>query len=310
MLPRELGCDDLLSSDRDFACRTRVVTLIASTSIRWPPTSICLLGTSTAIRPRMILRSTTSRRSRRKGCTSPHFRNSPASPISRKHEVVRSRRWRLEASTSSSAKTPPRIALAFHPSLTQIGPTLVDHDDEFVCAVFQIPSAKKTMAVVAVHAQGIHGDEALVARAGARAGLRHEISALRLQCDSLFVLGDFNSHYAAPEISSWYCFHAVSGTMAASAKRAYNKRRGVDHRALHVLVPTNPAMSTFMRGDGEPNPSPLILDFVAVDADSHARGARATIMTVLAAETVYDAVNERPDKRISDHLPVEAAVPF
>jgi hypothetical protein len=207
-------------------------------------------------------------------------------------------------------KAGPRLALAFDANAAQIGLATADADNEFVAARFRLSSTDKIIGVIAIHAQGVHGDMSPVARGGARGVLRQAINELRFQCDLLVVLGDFNSHYGDQEIWSWYCFNAVSGGVRATTKPTYGQRRGIEHRPLHVLVPKGSVLSTFARPDTEPNPAPLVMDFIVVGDEACARSAKVNIMTVVAGEDVYDLKNERPNRDISDHLPVEAIVAF
>jgi len=196
------------------------------------------------------------------------------------------------------------IALVHHPDLSVVGTGCADEDGEFIAAVFQRPADPKKVAVIGLHAKSKVDMKHAEDHGGARALLRHAIHALELKGDHQIVLGDFNSSLTSWEVQSWYGFYALS-TNSPNTKPTWARRRGFDHPALYVVQPSNERMGTFALTDDVGGNERPAIDFIAVDKAAHA-GASSRILTEVAGETVWDAVEEGPKPR--HHLPVEGKV--
>ncbi len=200
-----------------------------------------------------------------------------------------------------TGKKPRGIALLHHSDL-EVVESHADSDDEFVAALFRLPSSKKLVAVAGLHAKSKGDMQSEADRGGSRALLRHAINARRWQAEHRVVLGDFNSHYNHREIFSWHCFYALSSPHLALD---HQKRRDEDHPPLHVIAPDNAqTTSTFVHPDSGSS-SPQVIDFIAVDERS-VPGAKSTILAEVAAKGVRNQTTNRPN--VSDHLPVEGSI--
>ncbi|MBK6532928.1 MAG: hypothetical protein IPF99_26060 [Deltaproteobacteria bacterium] len=105
----------------------------------------------------------------------------------------------------------PRGTAPLHPSDLAAVESHADSDDEFVAALFRLPSSKKLVAVAGLRAEGKGEMESEADRGGSRALLRHAINARRWQAEHRVVLGDFQqSLHNHREIFSWHCFYALS----------------------------------------------------------------------------------------------------
>jgi endonuclease/exonuclease/phosphatase family metal-dependent hydrolase len=198
----------------------------------------------------------------------------------------------------------PGLALLHHPSLEVVRAAVNDEDNEFVAAVFERPADKKTIAVVGVHAKSKQGMQDAADRGGSRALLRHAIHNLRLGCDHLVILGDFNSAITSREVRSWHGFYAISDKNQQITAPWAARRRGFPHPPLYVVRPMNEPMGTFVHSDTG-GVDRVTVDFIAVDEATRS-GASSKILTEVAASPVWDSVDERPS--LSDHLPVEGIV--
>lgn len=196
------------------------------------------------------------------------------------------------------------LALVHHPGLA-VQRVEVDEDDEFVAAVFQLPASKKQVGVVGLHALSQVDMHKAEDQGGSRALLRHAINELRLNCDHIVVLGDFNSSLNAREITSWHCFYVLNGAFKPHLAPSRAQRRGLDHPALYSVLPSNaPAMGTLHHEDTGGYEKQTV-DFIAVDKGIH-EAARSQILTMVSAQSIWDSRNESPT--LGDHLPVEGTV--
>jgi endonuclease/exonuclease/phosphatase family metal-dependent hydrolase len=203
-----------------------------------------------------------------------------------------------------TAKLGSRIALAYHSDLTVLD-AHADEDNEFVAAVFQLPSSNKQLRVVGLHATSQVRMPQPADQGGARALLRHAINAIlqRSPAHHTVVLGDFNSEITSREMQSWNCFYALSEHRPRTGP-SFRRRRGLDHAPLYAVWPQNKAMGTFVLDDTG-GTSPLTVDFIAVDEETRPR-ASSRILAEVATKTIWDIEGERPN--LSDHLPVEGFV--
>jgi hypothetical protein len=121
-----------------------------------------------------------------------------------------------------------------HPDLI-VERTVPDEDGEFVAAVFQLPSSRKRIGVVGLHAwsqQGMAAED----RGGARALLRQAINGLTLATDQTVILGDWNSPFLAQDVWSWHCFYALSGSAEPHTQASRATRRGMDRRTSSCVT--------------------------------------------------------------------------
>jgi hypothetical protein len=199
----------------------------------------------------------------------------------------------------------PGVALVYHVGLSVEGQPILDCDGEFVAAVFRPPSSRKTVAVIGLHAKSKIDIRDPSDGGASRALLRHAINQLRFfAADHVVILGDFNSHFGAREMLSWHGFYALSGEAQPLREAAALTRRGFDHPPLHVVRPANGGLSTMKLKDSGVN-MPNIIDFITVDAKTHAN-ATSQILTTVSGTSVWDAATEKPTP--SDHLPVEGEI--
>jgi hypothetical protein len=199
----------------------------------------------------------------------------------------------------------PSLALAYRSDLNVVD-VEVDEDDEFVAAVFRLPSSTKQVRVIGLHAQSKGNMQQPQDHGGSRALLRHAINAIlqrKPRCDHTVILGDFNSPIASQEMQSWNCFYVLSENRPRKGP-SFARRRGLDHAPLYAVSPRNKPTGTYVYDDSSGTTSP-VLDFIAVD-EGALGGASSRILTEVATKTVWDFEDERPN--LSDHLPVEGFV--
>jgi endonuclease/exonuclease/phosphatase family metal-dependent hydrolase len=198
-----------------------------------------------------------------------------------------------------------RLALVHHSNLTVVD-VHADEDDEFVAAVFRLPSSNKQIRVVGLHAQSKADMQKAEDQGGSRALLRQAINAILQRgptCDHTVILGDFNSPIASQEMQSWNCFYVLSENRPRRGP-SYAHRRGLRHAPLYAVSPQNRLTGTYSLDDSAGTANPTI-DFIAVD-EGTLHGASSRILTEVATKTVWDFDEERPS--LSDHLPVEGFV--
>lgn len=205
---------------------------------------------------------------------------------------------------SSGVTTHPRaMALAFHPDLKLLS-AQADPDGEFIAAIFQPPSSKKTLGVIGLHAASKVNMQHKEDQAGSRALLRHAINELKWTTDHTVILGDWNSHIEAREITSWHCFYALSPKQRALLQPGLAQRRGVDHKPYYLVVPQNHAVQGTYDFTDTGGAGPVTLDFIAVDEATRGM-ATSSILTALAATPVASNTGA---PSLSDHLPVEGTI--
>ncbi|MDO9019908.1 MAG: hypothetical protein Q8S73_01875 [Deltaproteobacteria bacterium] len=197
----------------------------------------------------------------------------------------------------------PGLALAHHPDM-DLNWSHWDEDGEFVAAIFQLPSSKKQVAVVGLHAKSKVDMQDLADRGGSRALLRQAINEHRLQrrADHLVVLGDFNSAIDDREIRSWHCFYALG---RRDRPLGFESRRGVPHPPLYVVRPRNEDdQGTFKYPDSGVDQRPIV-DFMVVDEGTREQTS-TRILTEISGRPVWDPAGLLP--ALSDHQPVDGLI--
>jgi exonuclease III len=203
-----------------------------------------------------------------------------------------------------SARLVPGLALAHHPNLPVMH-TEHDPDDEFIAAVFRL-SASERLGVVGLHAKSKVDMHEPQDHGGSRALLRHALNELRLACEKMVILGDFNSDLTAHEIRSWHCFYALAGNERPRPGSSMQQRRRFEHRPFYVVRPKNYDRLGTLRLDESSGARFHTVDFIAVDDEAVRSGAHSEILTTVSTDSVWDPEKEGPT--LSDHLPVEGMI--
>ncbi|HRI70245.1 MAG TPA: endonuclease/exonuclease/phosphatase family protein [Polyangium sp.] len=199
-------------------------------------------------------------------------------------------------------------ALVHHPSLTVIEQSVfADEDNEFMTAVFQLPSSPMTVGVVNLHASSRATVPNEIDRAGCRALLRQAINERRLEADHVVIMGDWNSEPHKEELNAYHTFYALPSNKDPLRRQSWDERRGLKHPPFYVPQPHDPHKrgGTYLHKPSQDNQCPeyYLYDFIAFRDKKSISTQSPQILTQLVAKDVWDDAKQEPC--VSDHLPVE-----